>query len=124
MFFAERIDPGTDLIADATCSLQSSLVRPGEFGRIVKRPVQASSDARKNRTTFSLGFAANRHDELEYLSRFPNIENTLRCVPGDIDSEFANGLIVPGSNPALCASKNSPHVSFNNPAAIWLRALL
>src|SRR5438552_507331 len=82
----------TDLIADATYSLQLFLVRAREFGRIVKRPVQASSDARKNRTTFSLGFAANRHDELEYLSRFPNIENALRCVHRDIDSDLLKCL--------------------------------
>jgi hypothetical protein len=39
MFFAERIDLGTDLIADVTCSLQALLVRAGEFRRVVKRPV-------------------------------------------------------------------------------------
>jgi hypothetical protein len=39
MFFAERIDPGTNLIANATRFLQAFFVSAGEFGRIVKRPV-------------------------------------------------------------------------------------
>ena len=129
MFVAERIDPGTDLIADSTCPLQAFLVGPCEFGRIVKWPVQPSSYAVENWTTFSLGLTANRHHELEYLSGFPNVEDALRYVLRDIDSEFLkrlNGQWIDcaGSNPALCASKNSPHISFNRAAAIWLRALL
>jgi hypothetical protein len=91
--------------------------------------VQPGSDAGKNWTTFSLGLATHRHDKLEYLSGYPNIENALRRVHRNIDSELLKRLhgqrmILPGSNPALCASKNSPHVSFNNAAASWLRALL
>src|SRR5437867_1591443 len=92
MFFAERIDPGTDLVADTTGSLQPLLVSTGEFGRIVKRPVQASSDARKNRTTFRFSFATHGHDELEYLSRLPNIEDAPRRILRDIDSEFVKRL--------------------------------
>src|SRR5437868_11849672 len=45
-------------------------------------------------------------------------------IPSSRSASTTSGLILPGSNPALCASKNSPHVSFNNAAAIWLRALL
>src|SRR5438067_11434847 len=57
--------------------LQALLVRAGEFGRIVQRPVQSAGDSWNNRTTFTFGFATHRHHELEYLSRLPNVENAL-----------------------------------------------
>src|SRR5882762_7997987 len=91
MFFAERIDLGTNLIANATCSLQTLLVCAGEFRRIGKRPVQPGSDAWENWATFSFSFATHGHHELEYLSRLPNIENALRRLR-DIDSEFVKRL--------------------------------
>jgi len=34
------------------------------------------------------------------------------------------GLTVPGSSPALCASKDSGHRWLSQASAIWLRALL
>jgi hypothetical protein len=37
---------------------------------------------------------------------------------------MTSGLIVPGSSPALRASKYCPHSLFIKAAAIWLRALL
>src|SRR5436190_24396510 len=88
MFFAERIDLGANFIANATCFLQALLVRAGEFRRIVKRPVQPSSDASKNWTTFSLDVTTHCHHKLEYLSGCPNVENALRCALRDIDSEL------------------------------------
>jgi len=88
MFFAERIDLGANLIANATCSLQAFLVCPREFRRIVEWPMQPSGDCRENRTPSSLGLATNCYYKLKHLSRLPNIENALRCVLGDINSEL------------------------------------
>src|SRR6266545_6224123 len=117
VFFAERIDPGTNLIADSACSCQPFLVRAREFGRIVERPVQPGSDASKNWTTFSLNVTTHCHHKWEYLSGCPNVENALRCVLRDINSELQKRfhdqrIDCAWFYPALCASKNSPHVSF------------
>ena len=68
MFVAERIDLCADLIADTTCSLQPFLACASETGRIVKRPVQLSSDACKNGTTLGFGFAADRYYKRKYLA--------------------------------------------------------
>src|SRR3954453_14440098 len=92
MFFAERIDLGANLIANATRFLQALIVRASEFRRIIERPVQSGSDSWKNRTTFTFRFATHRHHELEYLSRLPNVENALRRIFRDIDPEFAKCL--------------------------------
>ena len=37
---------------------------------------------------------------------------------------MASGLSMPGSRPALCASKYSPQIVLSHASAIWLRALL
>ena len=44
-------------------------------------------------------------------------------IPRSCNASTAKGLRTPGSNPALWASKYSPHISLSNAAAIWLRAL-
>jgi len=44
-------------------------------------------------------------------------------IPISWSASTTSGLRVPGSSPALCASKNSPQTSVSNAAAIWLRAL-
>lgn len=44
-------------------------------------------------------------------------------IPRSCNASTAKGLRTPGSNPALWASKQSPHISLSNAAAIWLRAL-
>src|SRR6267143_3956785 len=45
-------------------------------------------------------------------------------IPVSRRTSTASGLSLPGSSPALVASKNSPHRLLSNAAAIWLRALL
>ena len=80
----------TDLIADATCSLQLFLVRAREFGRIVKRPVQASSDARKNRTTLGSALVADSDYVGEQFAQFENIEYGLSLILRNIDPDLAH----------------------------------
>lgn len=92
MFFAERSDPGANLIADLTHPFQPYLACTGEFRGIVEGPVQPASNAGKNWTTFSFGFATDRHHKLKYLSGDPNIEGTLRRVLRYVDFELPKRL--------------------------------
>ena len=68
MLLAKRIYFRADLIADPTCFFQPFLARPGEFRRVVKRPMQPSSYAGKNRAPFSFSFATHHYHELEQLA--------------------------------------------------------
>ena len=63
-------------------------MRAGELRRIIEWPMQSGGNARENRATFRLGFAANRHYKLERLAGFQNIEHALGGVLRDVDSEF------------------------------------
>src|ERR1700730_2520110 len=73
VFFTKPIDLLVNLIAHSSGFFQSLFVRPGEFRRIVKGPVQTSGYAWKNWTPFGFGFTADRYDKLEHLAWLPNI---------------------------------------------------
>src|SRR5436305_253711 len=92
MFLAEGIYFRVNLVPNPACPLEFFFRCPPEFRGIVERPLQASSDTGKYRTTFSLSFATNRDDVLKDLTRFPHIKNPLGFVFGDVDLNFPQRL--------------------------------
>lgn len=81
-----------DLIPNFTGQAELGCCASGQTGWIGKRPMQALRDAWENGTgvPLRLRFSADGDDISEQLTRFPDIENGLRLLPGDIDPGLAH----------------------------------
>lgn len=102
---------------------------PGKLRRIVEWPVEPLRYTGKNRASLRLRLAANGYYVGEQLTGLEDIKTDCvllveMSIPISCSPSTAKRLSVPGSSPALCASRKSPHISLSNAAAIWLRALL
>ena len=85
---------------------------------------------REDGTGLGRRLVADGDDIRKKGTRFQDVDNTLRVafpemsIPTSFMTATASGFRVPGSRPALSASKRSPQIWFIHASAIWLRALL
>ena len=114
-FFAPFLDLLPDLVANLAHLIEHFFFRACDRRRIGKTPMQPFCRAREDGTFLGAGFVANGNDVGEELAGLEDIEDGARLfmrdiVPISFMTSTAKGLSVPGSRPALWASKKSPQM--------------